>query len=296
MRRGILQLQRTEARISIAESLKAFKVLQSTGIERLAHKWSAGRTSSFQFSSVTERSCGNFVRIMAALFLSDKQITRHVLNDCVDGSALNQLTSHPNVVLHSLDLPKSSFSSILGLRLSSMKSAAGHQHLSRELLRRDEDHDLPRVFIVSLTWAFSPSQILKDHKFALIKHTNNSFVVSQNYIKGRARLGMSLADWQGSSSTAFSSKDSFDRIVCTTFLAALGAFANNSHFDAKNFASLFGVEHTRGAGVQVSTSVSHREVKDEQILGYGQRDFCDALLSADFKDKQEKREGSKITR
>ena len=296
MRRSLQQLQRTEARISIAESLKAFYVLQTTDLERRAHTWSVVRPSSFQFSSVPERSCGNFVRIVAALFLSNKQITRHVLNDCVDGSALHQFSSHPNVLLHSLDLPVGSWPSILGLRLSSMKSAAGHQHLSRELLRRDEEHDLPRVFIVSITWAFSSSQILKDHKFALIKHTNDSFVISQNYIKGRARLGMSLADWHGSSSTAFSSKDSFNRIVCATFLSSLGAFANNSHFDAKNFASLFGVEHTRCAGVAVSTSVSHREIKDEQILGCGNRDSCDALLSADSKDDQPQREGSKITR
>jgi hypothetical protein len=156
-----------------------------------------------------------------------------------------------------------------------MTSSAGHQHLSRELLKFDEGHKNPRVFIVSLAWAFATH--LKDHKFILTKHDNDTFEVSQNYIKGKSRQSMSLSDWQKSSSSAFSSGH-FNRSVCCQLLASLGAFANNSRFDAKNFASIFGVEHTRGSGDPVSTSISHREISDDAIIGCGLRDFSESLL------------------
>jgi len=122
------------------------------------------------------------------MFVSKKQVTRHVLHDIADGSALRQYFAHPNVLLHSkfesfnsnsirngnsknynnnnnnnnnsnnnIEKKKDNSSSLfyqISGKLCHASSLFGFHHLEREFLLEDEGRDLPRIFIVSISFCF----------------------------------------------------------------------------------------------------------------------------------------------
>lgn len=308
MIRGLHRSLCTEARISIRESLKSFRGLQDADFETLAFNWSKKHEGNvFQFSPPSEVSCGNFVHAFSAMFLSRNQTTRHSLNQIVDGSALRQYMGHPNIVLHSSlmiherkddtssshieNLPtnqnhcdhddyctENNFLFRASRKFCDGSSLLGCHRLARQLLKRDVPQELPRVFLVSLSFAFlQPTTHIKDHKFVLVKYDNNNFQLLQNYIAGRERKGINLIDWQTSTNTEFSSPTSFYRDSMKSFLGHLKAFATGESFDNQNYMAMFGVLHSRGSNASYMSGVSHTEIDDDCIIGSGFRCMADDI-------------------
>lgn len=268
----------TEARSSIRESLLIFNRIRGREIEALAHDYSLRNKSSYTFTK--ESSCGNFLKIFTGLFISRREVTRTGLESIIDGSALFQYTAHPNISLHSLLSPEShALYSKLSQLISNFSSTRGHKLLSAEIMQYDDSRQLPRIFLVSVTWAF-PTAHIKDHKFVIIKHSNQHFSISQNYIAGQARLEQRLEDWYVDTNTIFSSREGFDKGTMENFLSRLFSFASSQKFSSVNNFHMFGVLHTRGDGETYWPSVSHREIHDSVIFGYGHRCMANDLVSA----------------
>ena len=91
-------------------SLRIFAILQQSkhNFEDLCYRYAERQKkqeniSIYPFTQrVKDASCGNFVKAFVSLFIEKKEITRLSLNEIIDGSALRQLSNHPNLVLHSI--------------------------------------------------------------------------------------------------------------------------------------------------------------------------------------------------
>lgn len=166
--------------------------------------------------------------------------------------------------------------------------------LERELMYNDYEEVLPRIFFCSLAWVTllrngssknaamtdlaSPSILkeldintdddednLRDHKFTIIKHSNNHFQIVQGYIgdqeilcaNAKSRLeinnklqidkpmpfmGQDLREWQ-SSDNIYCNRLGFDRETMQGFLVRLKSFASNDSFDPHMYKSMFSVLH-----------------------------------------------------
>eukprot|EP01035_Chromulina_nebulosa_P033571 gene33571-44959_t len=190
----------TEARTSLRESLRIFAILQQSkhNFEELCYRYAERQKNQENISiypftqRVKDASCGNFVKAFVSLFIEKKEITRLSLNEIIDGSALRQLSNHPNLVLHSIlhsepsYLPhrwKDLFTDI-SCRLSKWQANSGHSTLANQLLLVEKEQHLPRIFLVSMSWVsillphLQPepqSYPIGDHKYVLIKHNNDCF-------------------------------------------------------------------------------------------------------------------------
>lgn len=295
----------TEARASVRESLRIARLLQTSphAFEALCFRFAASRPGVFQFaaSGKDKETCGNFVKCFTSLFLPEKEITRVGLDAIIDGSAIKQLASHPNLLLHSWVheapyhyLPASSrgsLSTASGL-VAQLQASSSSSLLSAQLLRHDEDAELPRVFLVSCSWVHlqkhmpTPPTDPFDHKFVLCKHSNDNFQLLQNYIRssGGSRDALSLRAWQASRHP-FCSIDGFNRADLGDFLGLLASFAsggNGAAFCASNHESLFGVRLGAGRGeggdrTEFWPSLSYTELGDEHIRGSGSRCMANQL-------------------
>ena len=283
----------SEGRLSLRESLRIFLVLQkqsSYHFEDLAYRYSKARPNCYQFSKRQEATCGNFVKAFVSLFISEREISRNVLGSLIDGSALNQYYNHSNLMLHDL-LHESPFVpknfkgqfSIASQSFSKFQASSSQSLLATQLLLCESDVKLPRVFLVSMSWVMTAKEPnIGDHKFVLIKHTNDNFQLVQNYRADPSlnRKAMNLRDWQ-KSQHPYSPRGGFDRKSMQLFLEDLLAFssAGPGGFCTKLHASLFGVKLIdRNAGLRSYwPSVSFSELTDDCIHGSGHRCMANQL-------------------
>ena len=142
---------------------------------------------------------------------------------------------------------------------------------------------------------------VRDHQFALIKHANNRYQVVQGYmgsVAGNhsnrngtragpasagappdATGGYCLSSWQNQPPAEasdlhggrYASRHGFSQTEMACFLHGLGSFAAGATFDAASYKTLFGVYHPESAGRAVWPSLAWRELRDEGIVGSGER-------------------------
>lgn len=292
----------TEARTSIRESLRIFRILQESphNFEQLCFAYSTKSINSntFQFASPNDASCGNFIKCFTALFLRKKDINRHILNSVIDGSAIQQYWNHSNLVMHSILLELSlmpekwKWGILSGNadRISKYQARSSLNSLSDQLLITDDKENLPRVFLMSMSWVFvekvngtsklkSHDKPIGDHKFAVIKHDNDCFQMIQNYICDltlqNPRPSLSLRDWQASGNP-FSPAVGFSKAQMVLFLGHLGGFASDNKFSSVTHEAMFGVHVENGEGYW--PSFSFRELDDDCIRGFGSRCMANELL------------------
>ena len=287
----------TEARISLRESVRIFCLLQSSpyNFEDLCHGYSKSRPDVFQFTRLLrDATCGNFIRGFTSLFLPRNEITRGSLSELIDGSALTQYANHSNLILLGMrdsvpDKILTSFSSS-SHAFTKWQSCRSHSQLSSRLMACDADEDLPRVFLLSLSWALTlktdsliGESSIGDHKAVMIKHSNENFQLVQNYICDGGREAMTLRDWQ-SSNHPYASKRGFGRGLMSQWLCHLFAFTGdegNKGFSAKGHMELFGTHLPSLEALAYWPSFSFKEIDDDCIRGSGSR--CMAVqLEQDF--------------
>lgn len=129
----------------------------------------------------------------------------------------------------------------------------------------------------------SPETEPHDHKFVIVKHSNDNFQLLQNYIRGSdssggSREALSLRAWQASRHP-FSSLDGFGRPEVGDFLALLASFADGGSgaaFCPKTHEDMFGVRLNVGKGdggerSEYWPSLSYTELGEEHIKGSGSR-------------------------
>lgn len=329
----------TEARTSLRESLRIFAILQQSkhNFEDLCYRYAERQKKQeniniYPFTQhIKDTSCGNFIKAFVSLFVAKKEINRLSLNEIIDGSALRQLSNHPNLVLHSIlygDEPsylahrwKDLFTDI-SCRLSKWQASSGHSALTAQLLLVEEEQHLPRVFLVSMSWVSillpqlqpSPPSLplsypIGDHKYVLIKHTNDCFQLVQNYISNSSdcdssafatmlgtlptrRNALTLRAWQDSRHS-FSSPQGFNKQTMQSFLSFLGRFSRGGEagFSTSEHEEMFGVRLDEcssskeiGEGEEADgtlpywPSVSFRELDDDCIQGSGSRCMAEQLL------------------
>jgi len=254
------------------------------------------------------------MRCFASLFVAP-----HRVEKIIQGSDLSQLVGNPNVLLYAyrthhheqirrfLALPASTLTdkatyNHFARRCSRMSSRCGLSSLVGDLMRIDEEAAFPRILFVSLVWvsqddhknlrevkAGEEQQFydLSDHKFTLIKHSNEHFQLVQGYMKGSGkesdRLGLGLKSCQEHTSNAFASQAGFSKRGMKSFLSKLKHFVEDDFFCRDNYHALFGVDLlNEGIDRAYWPSVSHTELLDGNIKGGGERTVGDLLESRLF--------------
>lgn len=282
--------------MSMRESVRMFCLLQSSphNFEDLCHGYSKSRPDVFQFTRLLrDATCGNFIRGFTSLFLPRNEITRGSLSELIDGTALTQYANHSNLILLDLrdSVPEkflSSFSSS-SHAFTKWQSSRSQSQLSSRLMASDADEHLPRVFLLSMSWALIGVNSIGDHKAVVIKHTNDSFQLVQNYIcdgEVGGREAMTLRDWQ-SSNHPYASKLGFGRGLMSQWLCHLLAFTGdegNRGFSANRHQDLFGTHLPFNEALAYWPSFSFKEIDDDCIRGHGSR--CMAVqLEKDYYTK-----------
>ena len=289
----------TEARTSIRESLRIFQKIEyylsrHRGEGQLFEE--LAKTGGHK-DGIGARSCGLTTKSFATLFFSKKQISRNAISLHTNGSILSQCFHSPNILLHGLGVRSAYF-----VDFHSERSSRSVQKLKRSLLLHDENEVLPRVIFINLSWVIHPiqktfattqdtrereeregkgegegegegdeSEHVKDHQFAIIKYSNESFKVLQGYIGlDRKQIGFGLSEWQDSANQ-FATR--FQKSQLLDFIAGLTTFCR-SKFNAESYFDLFGVYECSSSGKDVSTSVSFRELDDDSIIGNGNRYYA----------------------
>lgn len=247
------------------------------------------------------------------------------------------ILSNPNIILHSLQSARkdTKFNSValeekyfsVAKTLSTVAATYGFNSLYRKLLKVDHAHDLPRILFCSLAWVSpsgwsnpylwreeSDSLNFRDHKFTIIKHSNNRYQIVQGYLPSRhdrcrsahtkdfdknCFLGYDARSWM-MSGHSYSSSDGFDRSKLTEFMSHLHQFASGDKFEPLSYENMFGV-HTDAHrwlgnfGQQTPTvsdadrgnvgythipSLFHRELTDNHIIGCGSREMAHEIDDA----------------
>ena len=296
----------TEARMSLRESVRIFSILQNSShnFEDLCYRYSAKHEDMYKFSrDISSATCGNFVRAFVSLFIRKNEINRVSLNKLIDGSALQQYYNHTNLVMYSfrheskyLPAACNSIFSDVSDAFSKWQASYASKQLSTQLLLFEECEYFPRIFIVSMSWVLinhpcqaCSSASIKDHKFVIIKHNNDSFQLVQNYISdynmaGKNRNAMSLRSWQDSQHR-YSSRSGFDKAAMLSFLDSLGCFAvsGETGFCATKHEEMFGVKLLESNEydafpLQYWPSISFMEIDDDCVVGFGSRCMAEQLL------------------
>jgi hypothetical protein len=303
----------SEGRLSIRESLRIFsnvetylKKMPDSSFELLCIRAAQG---SMVFEA--EHSCGNTMMGFASMFLAKQHTTHIQLNSLINGPPLTCLLCNPNILLHSLHTSRS-VSVLRDLTaetkyfqwtktVSRFASMYGYSSIQSKLLESDFPENLPRILFCSLAW-ISPSGWInpnittdgdsmnfRDHKFTIIKHSNDRYQVVQGYIKSahdrksfrsgdlrtESFIGYDARSWMLSGND-YCSSDGFDRTSMIEFLSHLKAFAEGSTFDPRSYEHMFGVHvdaHRWLGDFQPNTATADSDGAgdDEQLseaLGY----------------------------
>lgn len=281
----------TEGRESIRESLRIFHNVQTfitaspnqEGFQQLFKRV----INNPSLEQLNNRSCGNTMMMLASLFVSKEQSSMAQLDNIINGNPFYCLASNPNILVHSFRAQhfmqsfKESSKSVQVFRpeeknyrllkgISKFTAGVGFNNLRSCLLDSDEDINLPRVFFCSIAWIsplawMNPNEnidtlSIKDHKFTVIKHTNDRYQIVQGYIPNdndrRWRsfkvdecnkmhasspfTGYDQRSWL-LSGHAYSAQQGFSKTSMVSFLSHLGAFTTGKQFDSHSYAQMFGV-------------------------------------------------------
>jgi len=233
-------------------------------------------------------SCGFTMSCMLGLFLNHTQYaSRSTVGYILDGPPIFQLVSNPNILLCSLrqliapvvcnEVRYDAMARAISKRASIKACAA----LKFDLLQADVSNYLPRVFFCSITWIIASgisSIDIMDHKFTLIKHSNERFQILQGYVNTpEVTSGFGLTDWYKMKHISHSNPAGFNLAVMETVFTKLEHFASDELFDAQIYEELFGVHIKGGDGMSYWPSFYHRELLDDNIIGCGERDLADNL-------------------
>jgi hypothetical protein len=201
---GGRRLVPTEARTSIRESLRIFKVIEAklasnkkTGalFERLifTHR---GTTSAAQQlleinNDMRTPSCGDTNSAFASLFFSQEQLSQNAVSNHTNGSDLHQLANNLNIVLWSFReyvYPPAGLRRHTALLLGSIVHSQASA-LEASLFRGDGEAELPRVVFCNCTWVLyeqnersdgpisssgssgggGEDSAVRDHQFSIVK-------------------------------------------------------------------------------------------------------------------------------
>ena len=306
------QLAPTEARVSIRESLKIFRCIEEylggqydaenepLAFERLVAKNS---NQTIRFNSSSKRSCGLTSHCFASLFFSRNQMASNNHLAYTNGSDIVQVWENWNLVLYGIWRQNQIGYKVENLATRILRSRAISQAetLSETLLKMNVPEELPRVIFCNMTWVLlhdrkrnhdtreldnklcDELQDVKDHQWAIIKHTNGCFQVVQGYVDDCKSIGCCLTSWQNQlrhdthKGGQFASRNGFSDTTMAMFLFKIREFASASKFDAASHMSLFGMFHHESDNVAVWPSVSFREITDESIDGYGCRFVANSI-------------------
>ena len=285
--------------MSIRESLRVLRLLERQArhvrgsgprlsLEALSFEYGSLHNLGHAFAGSREDySCGNFVNCFTSLFVARRDMTTGTLDHISNGAPITAFLSHSNIFLYAYGANHR-----LSKWLSSTASKRQHARLCELLFSRCGRHELPRVFLCSLS-IVSPEQglpdqsdvldVTSDHKWVIIKHSNSNYQVLQGYIKGAAgvcgaavdRRPQSLHQWQ-SSSNAYSSARGNSRPRMSSFAARLLSFATDEVFDSANYHQLFSARLPLMEGRAYWPSLSFQEIDDGcvGIRGFGDRDLA----------------------
>ena len=169
------------------------------------------------------RSCGLTTSAFGSLFFSAKQLLGNSVGRLTNGSDFEQLWNNPNVLLFGLGWiggKGSHGSSSTSLLSRYFLKATERDVLGLEamLTRVDGADDLPRVLFCNCTWVLNDvdimagaceSNYIKDHQFAIVKHSNDNFQCVQGYKQtSPVDDGYCLSSWQQSQSR-YSDREGF---------------------------------------------------------------------------------------
>jgi hypothetical protein len=170
--------------------------------------------------------------------------------------------------------------------------------LSNQLLGNDDDHLFPRIFFCSLVWTFTESHNVDDqmknsvgdHKFTLIKHSNQHYQLIQGYIatsyvengvKFRSK-GLDLHNWRMKGSK-YSKIEGFCYEMMRNFLGELCHFVEDNTFNAHRHENMFGVK-PYGQYLDSWPALSHVELHDQDIFGCGERSYVEYIEKLSLED------------
>lgn len=172
-------------------------------------------------------SCGNTLKCFAGLFLSKQQATSHQIDAIVDGLPAMQMLENLNILLFSfrkwINAPIRIKNNWIFTDIFNYLSRRQVEALTKALLEEDDPQMLPKVIFCNVAWvmphkahpipnpiamdhdANCPSNSVKDHKWAIIKHSADRFQVVQGYVphislpancKAHDHKGYCLSSWQ----------------------------------------------------------------------------------------------------
>lgn len=120
---------------------------------------------------------------------------------------------------------------------------------------------------------------IKDHKFTIIKHSNENYQIVQGYItQNSINKGYGNSDWQRMVDNKYSSCDGFDKDSMTTFLTTLGTFVDNKTvFSTIDHYNMFGMRLEESNCCDYWPSLSYSELVDSCIIGCGDRCIANAV-------------------
>ena len=193
----------------------------------------------------------------------------------MNGSDINQLFRHPNIFFNNA-------TRYLSLRLWIQKvlltysSVGGFNRLCSAVTNNDCMTLLPRVYFCSLVWTTPGLQHVHDHKFTLLKHTNDNYQMLQGYVaqENTSSDGFGLREWQ-LSGNRYASCNGFSLLEMNSFFEYLSGFASNDAFDDIGYNAMFGVSLPGGGSYW--PTISHTELQDSDIVGSGYRQMADSM-------------------
>lgn len=120
---------------------------------------------------------------------------------------------------------------------------------------------------------------IKDHKFTIIKHSNENYQIVQGYItQNSMNKGYSNSDWQRMTDNKYSSCDGFNQDLMRIFLSTLGNYVDNKTvFSTRDHYNMFGMRLEESNGGDYWPSLSYSELVDSCIIGCGDRCVANAV-------------------
>ena len=266
----------SEERLSIRDSLRIFNKIDGSNhsLEDMCR-----HDNGHKVLFTPQHNCGNTMRCFLSLFLDDKNIHYSNLDYIMNGNTLQQFYNNTNVLFCTYNLWESVFKDI-----NDNICLNNFIKFKKTILDDDKSAILPRVFFVSLVWSSKSNRdnsftaALNDHKFTIIKYSNENFRLIMGHINTHNNSDHTIGAIDNSIGlTAYKLKPNsfndiagFNKNSMRDFVNLLEIYIRGDAFDNRNYKEMFAVTTTNNPEHNLyMPSFYHFELMDSALSGYG---------------------------
>jgi len=266
----------SEERLSVRESLRIFNKIDKSNhsLEDLCR-----HDNGSKLLFTPEHTCGNTMRCFLSLFLDDKSIRYNNLDSIMNGNTFQQLYNNTNVLFYTYNRWETVFKDI-----NKNICLDNFFKFKKTVLDGDRNAILPRVLFVSLVWSSKSTDdafaaTLNDHKFTIIKYSNENFRIVMGHINTHASShhtvdavdnSIGLNAYKLKNRNSYNDVAGFNKNLMRDFIDLLEIYIRGDMFDNRNYKEMFSVTTTYNHEHDLyMPSFYHFELLDSALSGYG---------------------------